>query len=256
MSLSLFGPNTDYVSYIIDQLLGIPGFMLFLCFRGFFEAWTAYKLGDDTPLQNGYLTMNPKKHINPIGFLFLIIFGFGFSNPVPTNSRHYKNIKRDHAIQILSAPFSGVILMAAASFVLYLCCFIGSKAGLLLTVPEGYAWYSGYSLLQVAVQNGGTGMVLFNAFLIILAQTARVSIYLSIFFLLPLPGFDGYRLIANFLPYKYYSALYKVEKYSIYIFIVFLLLIQFVPGIYSIVSVPAEFLMDKVGWLFSKIFPI
>ena len=81
MSLSAFGLSVDY---IVEQLLGIPGFVLFLCFRGFCEAWTALKLGDNTAYLNGYLTMNPKKHINPIGFIFLIVFGFGFSNPVPT----------------------------------------------------------------------------------------------------------------------------------------------------------------------------
>ena len=113
MSLSAFGLSVDY---IVEQLLGIPGFVLFLCFRGFCEAWTALKLGDNTAYLNGYLTMNPKKHINPIGFIFLIVFGFGFSNPVPTNSRNYKHIKRDNAIQILSAPLSGVVLMALA------CC--------------------------------------------------------------------------------------------------------------------------------------
>ena len=209
MSLSAFNMP---VGYIVQRLLGIPGFMLFLCFRGFCEAWTAMKLGDNTAYMNGYLTMNPKKHINPIGFIFLILFGFGFSNPVPTNSRNYKNIKKDNAIQILSAPLSGVVVTTV-----------------------------------------GTGGVLYNAFLCILAQTASVSIYLAIFFLLPLPGFDGYRLIANFLPYKFYSALYKIEKYNMYIFIIFILLLDFVPGLSYIISAPANAVLFGSNWILSKI---
>ena len=249
MSLSAFNMP---VGYIVQRLLGIPGFMLFLCFRGFCEAWTAMKLGDNTAYMNGYLTMNPKKHINPIGFIFLILFGFGFSNPVPTNSRNYKNIKKDNAIQILSAPLSGVVLMFLASFVLYLFWFIGLKLNLVVDIPISY-YGSGYGILQSAVTTVGTGGVLYNAFLCILAQTASVSIYLAIFFLLPLPGFDGYRLIANFLPYKFYSALYKIEKYNMSIFIIFILLLDFVPGLSYIISAPANAVLFGSNWILSKI---
>ncbi len=253
MSLSAFGMS---IEYIVNQLLGIPGFVLFLCFRGFCEAWTAMKLGDNTAYMNGYLTMNPKKHINPIGFIFLIVFGFGFSNPVPTNSRNYKNIKRDNAIQILSAPLSGVVLMFLSTFALYLFWFIGIKLHLAVEIHPVLYYGTGYATLQSAVAAAGTAGVLYNAFLCILAQTASVSMFLAVFFLLPLPGFDGYRLIANFLPYKYYSALYKVEKYSMYIFIVFILLLNFVPGLYSIVSVPAGAALEGTNWIFAKLFSL
>lgn len=249
MSLSAFGMS---VEYIVNQLIGIPGFMLFLCFRGFCEAWTALKLGDNTAYMNGYLTMNPKKHINPIGFLFLIVFGFGFSNPVPTNSRNYKNIKRDNAIQILSAPLSGLVLMFLSTFALFLFWFIGYKLNLVIYFPGAYYGF-GYEILRTAAADVGTMGVLYNAFLCILAQTATVSIFLAVFFLLPLPGFDGYRLIANFLPYKYYSVLYKLEKYNFYIFIVFILLLRFIPGLYSIVAVPANAALNGANWIFTKI---
>lgn len=252
MSLSAFGFSTDY---LINQLLGIPGFVLFLCFRGFFEAWTALKLGDNTAAMNGYLTMNPKRHINPIGFIFLLVFGFGFSNPVPTNSRNYKNIKRDNAIQILSAPLSGIILMILSSFVLFLLFFIGTKTNIpVLENPNYYYAATGYNILQSAIANGGTGTMLFNALLVILARTSIVSVSLSIFFLLPLPGFDGYRLIANFLPYRAYSVLYKIEKYNFYIFIAFILLMNVIPLIGYVITVPANFLLFGVNKLFAAIF--
>ncbi len=250
MSLSAFGLSVDY---IVEQLLGIPGFVLFLCFRGFCEAWTALKLGDNTAYLNGYLTMNPKKHINPIGFVFLIVFGFGFSNPVPTNSRNYKHIKRDNAIQILSAPLSGVVLMVLACFALYLFWFIGFRFNLVMQPLPVLYFGSGYTILRAAAASAGTFAVLYNALLCILAQTAMVSIFLAVFFLLPLPGFDGYRLIANFLPYRYYSALYRIEKYNMYIFIVFILLLNFVPGFYNIVSVPASAVLNGANFIFTKL---
>lgn len=251
MALSAFGFSADY---IVNQLLGIPGFVLFLCFRGFFEAWTALKLGDNTAAMSGYLTLNPKKHINPIGFLFLIIFGFGFSNPVPTNSRNYKNIKRDNAIQILSAPLSGILLMIFSSFAVYLFWFIGYKCNIGVVGSPILYYYSGYHLLQAAAANAETVAVLYNAFLIILGQTALISVSLAIFFLLPLPGFDGYRLIANFLPYRYYSALYKLEKYNLYIFIIFIILLRSVPYVSNIIYGPAEFLLNLFNRIFAALF--
>ena len=57
-----------------------------------------------------------------------------------------------------------------------------------------------------------------------------ISITLTVFLFLPLPGFDCYRLIANFLPYKHYRKLYTIEKYSLFIFIGFILILQ-LPGI-------------------------
>ena len=237
-------------SYIVEQLLGIPGFVLFLCFRGFMQAWTSRKLGDSTAYLQGYMTMNPTKHINVMGFIFLLLFGFGFSNPVPVNTRNFKNIKRDNAIQILSSPISGILLMFISTFLFYVLWLVGYKCGLSFALPVVY-WGDSYSLLSVVAAEG-TGAILMNALLCIMARTATVSVLLSVFFLLPLPGFDGYKLIANFLPYKAYSTLYKIEKYSMFIFIGFLLLINIIPETYSIVSIPANFLLSKASFISLK----
>lgn len=254
MALSAFGFSTEYIA---NQLLGIPGFVLFLCFRGFCQAWTARKLGDSTAYLTGYMTMNPMKHINFIGFIFLILFGFGFSNPVPVNTRNFKNIKRDNALQILSAPLSGLLLMIISSFMLYLFYFIGVKTGMIsIYLPASFFYTGSIKLLQVIASSPTAGSVVYAAFLCILGQTALISIFLSVFFLLPLPGFDGYKLIANFLPYKYYSALYKIEKYSLFIFIGFILLIEVVPQAYGIVEVPAVSLLKLFNRLFAKLFSL
>lgn len=252
MALSAFGFSQEY---IVEQLLGIPGFVLFLCFRGFFQAWTAKKLGDNTAYLNGYMTMNPLKHINPIGFLFLIIVGFGFSNPVPTNSRNYKNIKRDSAIQIISSPLSGIILMFISVFLLQLFWFIGVKTELItFSTPYVYYYIDSVSILKTCASNSGTAAVMYNTLLCILSRTASVSVILSIFHLLPLPGLDGYRLIANFMPYRYYSALYRIEKYSMVIFIGFILLLNIIPAFGLIIYAPAKGLLNLAMKLFSLIF--
>jgi len=252
MSLSALGFSSDY---IVDQLLGIPGFVLFLCFRGFCQAWTAHKLGDDTARLSGYMTMNPTKHINLIGFIFILIFGFGFSNPVPINTRNFKKIKRDNAIQILSAPVSGLILMILSLFLLFLLWFIGIKTGLAYPyLPATIYCSDSYSILSFIASVTESASVVYTSILCIVGQTAIVSIYLAIFFLLPLPGLDGYNLIANFLPYKHYSTLYKIEKYSLFIFLGFIMLIEVFPQAYYIVALPAEFFIGIFGSIFGRLF--
>lgn len=254
MILSELGFSTGY---IVDQLLGIPGFVLFLCFRGFCQAWTAHKLGDDTAYLTGYMTMNPLKHINLIGFIFLIVFGFGFSNPVPVNTRNFKKIKRDNAIQILSAPLSGVALMIITSFLLYVLWFIGIKAELVSPLFHPNVYFNGgYDILQYLSSSSFGGSIPYTAILCILGLTARISILLAVFFLLPLPGFDGYKLIANFLPYKHYVSLYKIEKYSMFIFIGFILLIDLVPGAASIINIPAGSILNLFTSLYYRVFSL
>lgn len=254
MTLSAFGFS---IEYIVDQLLGIPGFVLFLCFRGMCQAWTAHKLGDDTAYLTGYMSMNPMKHINFIGFIFILLFGFGFSNPVPINTRNFKNIKRDNAIQILSAPVSGIVLMIVSSFILVFLWFVGVKTGLAPTYLPPASYYTGsYGILQYVASDVGTASTVYMALLFIIGRTALVSVFLSFFFLLPLPGLDGYKLIANFLPYRYYSTLYKIEKYSMFIFLGFIMLINFVPATYNIVQVPAISLLNTFNNLFCELFSL
>ena len=110
---------------IIDRLLSIPGMILFFSFRGFFQAWVAKKLGDHLPERDGFLTMNPKAHINIFGFIMLLLVGIGFGKPMRFDSTFYKNKKRDTAIQILSGPAAGII----AGFAMYAVYFMVFLAG-------------------------------------------------------------------------------------------------------------------------------
>lgn len=217
----LFNKNFD----IISTLLSIPGFILFFSFRGYFQAWVAKKLGDHTPEADGFLTMNPMAHINLIGFICLLLCGFGFGKPIRFSSRNYKNPKRDGAIQILSAPAAGIILAIAMCFIEVFLEYIGIKAGI---TADAYVYL-----------------------LYIFGYAFTISLSLTVFLFLPLPGFDLYRLVANFLPYKYYKSLYTIEKYSLFIYIGFLLLIN-LPVIGPVVR---TYLLDiPIGFLANCIY--
>ena len=72
---NMFQSSFDYAEIVIT-LLSIPAYLLFFTARGYGQAWTARRLGDDTPALNGFLSLNPLAHINIIGFICLIILGF------------------------------------------------------------------------------------------------------------------------------------------------------------------------------------
>lgn len=214
---------------IIYTLLTIPGFLMFFTIRGYAQAWTAKKLGDDTPERNGFLTFNPIQHINVIGFICLLVFHFGFGKNVPTNSRYYKNFKRDSCIQALSAPAGSLIAAFVFSFITSL-----------LSAMQG--WFHITSEVYVYL------------FLIFLYATT-LCVNLTLFFLIPLPGFDGYKVLATLLPYKYYRQLYVVEKYSLIVFLVFIALLNYVPWVENIlIGIPSGFITNGFYSLWGLIF--
>ena len=74
---------------ILGLLLTIPGVLIALTFHEFAHAYAADKLGDKTPRIQGRLNLNPLSHIDPFGFVFLIVAGFGWGKPVQIDSRNF-----------------------------------------------------------------------------------------------------------------------------------------------------------------------
>ncbi len=229
--MELLALSNNMSNMLINKLIIIPGLLLFFSFRGFFQAWVARKLGDETPANMGFLTMNPMAHIDPIGFICMLLVGIGFGKPIQFSSRNYKNIKRDGAIQILSAPVAGFIMALGMNVIYSVLYLIGAYANLLTNKT-------------------------YFIFLLIFQVAFDVAITLTVFLFLPLPGFDSYRLIANFLPYKHYRKLYNIEKYSLFIFLGFIVILQ-LPVIgdtlhYYLIGAPSGFL----SWILSKPFDL
>lgn len=213
----------DIIVTIIEYLLRIPGVIFVFSFRGFFQSYVATKLGDPTPREMGRLTLNPAAHIDPIGFLFMVIFSFGWTKPIPVRTRFFKKLKRDCAIYYASGPFSCVL----GGFLL---SFVTAAASLL---PDND--------IKLYI-------------IIMLSSASLLSVVLGFFHLLPLPGLDGYNFLVNFLPYKYYRHLYNIEKYSMYIFIGFILLMQTTGIGYWFIIYPSENLLSVFYSLWSLIF--
>ncbi len=148
----------------------------------FAHAFAAHLLGDDTAKWNGRLTLNPLKHLDPLGALMLVFVGVGYAKPVPVNPFNFRNRKRDMALTALAGPASN-LLMAVVAVALFRVC----------------------SLIITDMQ------VLTYFWLVLIVVIARVNIGLAVFNLLPIPPLDGSRIFGLFLPERW---TYTLERYS------------------------------------------
>lgn len=173
---------------IPELLLSVLATFIALCIHEYAHAYAAYKLGDKTAEQNGRLSLNPLKHIDPVGALFMVFFRFGWAKPVPVDPRNFKKPKRDFAIVALAGPLSNII-----------CAFFST---LLLLVFIKMLSLPGISAV------GGT--LLYNTCLFF-SIFSSLSVGLGVFNLIPIPPFDGSRILNIILPAKIY---FKVMKYE------------------------------------------
>jgi len=103
MLTNLVTNPTETLFLIISLIIGIT-------IHEYTHAWAATRLGDPTPKQQGRLTINPLKHLDPYGTIFLLIAGFGWGKPVITNPAYYRRPKFDYAITSIAGPLSNLLL--------------------------------------------------------------------------------------------------------------------------------------------------
>ena len=172
------------------------------------HALTAHWLGDDTAKDQGRISLNPFKHINLFGALFMLFVGVGAAKPVPINASKFKKPKVGMAVSALAGPVSN-LLLAYLSMILYRL------------------------LYSISYLNGSDLSIL----LYIFQYAAILNIGLAVFNLLPIPPLDGSRIVTMFLPDKSYFGIMKYEKY---IFIALFILI-----FSGLLDRPLYFLQDK-----------
>lgn len=188
------------------------------------HGFVAYKLGDNTAKYNGRLTLNPLKHIDPLGAAAMILFRFGWAKPVPIDSRNFKNPKIGMAITAFAGPLSNLLVALIAAFLFNIVAYFGMNF-----IPQYISIY----------------------ILTFMYSFININIGLAVFNLIPLPPLDGSKILGAFLPDK---ILYKYYQNQRYIMIaVFILLFT------GILSMPLIFIQKLVSqgimWLVSLPFP-
>ena len=106
----MFSRITELFTDIPGTLLRLIVVVLALSVHEMAHGYAAYKLGDSTARNFGRLSLNPIRHIDPIGFICMLLFGFGWAKPVPINARNFKNPRRGMAISAFAGPLSNILL--------------------------------------------------------------------------------------------------------------------------------------------------
>ncbi len=204
----------------------IPAALICIILHECAHGFIAYKLGDPTAKMMGRLTLNPIKHIEPIGLVTMVLFGFGWAKPVPVDLRYFKHPKRDMALVGAAGPITNFfiaiffLLVAAALEAINL---YGEVYNDFLQISYNFCYY-----------------------------TAILSIGLGIFNLIPFSPLDGSKILGALLPDKLYWALLRFERYGMILLVGLMLLGDFVPQLdfFSKILTPARgFVLDGLQWL-------
>lgn len=214
------------ISWLFEKLLTIPAILIALSVHEYAHARMAYALGDSTAKNFGRMTLNPLKHLDPLGALCMFLVGFGWAKPVPVNSRNLKKPKRDMVLVSIAGPLSNILL--AFLGLLFLRIFGRLAMPLLLTSSLNPFWGQAIS----------TTYLFFTLF-------CTLNASLAVFNLLPIPPLDGSHLLAMILPARIY---FKYVQYERYIYLVLVLLLVF-----DILSVPlfylSTLLLSGLEWI-------
>ena len=215
-------------SELLALLLTLPGVIIAITFHEFAHAFAADKLGDDTPRNQGRLTLNPLAHIYPFGFLMLIFVHFGWGKPVEINPRNFKrnrSMSAQEAIVALAGPLMNLILAIVLTIILF--AIVTFAPGFVLTTV-------GYLIL------------------IALRMAISVNIGLGVFNLVPLPPLDGSKILMHFLPYN--AKNWFINNQQLF-YVIFLVL--WVTNLVSyIISPVINGVSTGIYWLVSSLFGI
>ncbi|MFQ5464589.1 MAG: site-2 protease family protein [Thermodesulfobacteriota bacterium] len=212
-----------FESYVQRLILLAPPILLALTFHECAHAATANRLGDPTAKMLGRVTLNPLRHLDPIGTLALFFSGmFGWAKPVPVNPRNFRHMSRDMMFVALAGPLSNLVLAALSAVVYKLAILAGPM--LLVRAPG-----------------------VFEPVFIMIKLSILINVSLAVFNLIPVPPLDGSKVLAHLLPPSQAFAFSRLEPYGFMI-----LMVLIISGVVNTVVSPLVFLM--VGVLTGGVF--
>ena len=186
--------NGEVREAIIILLLMIPVILISLSAHEASHGYIAYKMGDPTAYNLGRVTLNPLKHLDPMGSLCMLVFGYGWAKPVPINARYFRKPKYGMAFTAIAGPISNILIGIIGAIFYSVTLF-------LLSV------FAADILANEMLTNVLT--VLLNFFYYL----GFMNFVLAVFNLIPIPPFVGSRFFSLFLPEKIYFSMMRYERY-------------------------------------------
>ncbi len=205
-------------------IISLPGVIVAMTFHEFAHAWAATKLGDETPRQQGRLSLNPISHIDPVGLICLMLLGFGWGKPVQINPRNFDgkySISKAEAIVAAAGPIMNFIL----AFVFLII----------------------YAIFGMTVTTITTTT---NVISSILISIISINLGLGVFNLIPIYPLDGAKVLNNFLPYKAKEWLIKNQAILTIIVFAIVFYTDIIPYITTWVLKSMIWLVDLIIGLF------
>lgn len=172
-------------------LIFVPVILFSLTIHEYAHAYIANKLGDDTAKRLGRLTLNPLKHLDPIGTILLLLVHFGWAKPVPVDPRNFKDPKKDMLYVAIAGPISNIITAIISGILLKFIVFNLASSGA----------FGAYTL----------PLIQFLVWMIF------IGVVLAVFNMLPIPPLDGSRVLYGLLPDHLANSIKKIETYGILI---------------------------------------
>ncbi len=184
-------------SGIFNLILSIPAVLLAITVHEFGHAFAAYKLGDDTPLRQGRLSMNPLDHVDPLGLAMLLFAHIGWGKPVQVDPRNYNrdiSVEKADAIVAFAGPLMNFI--TAIIFALIYCAM--------------------YKFVKISFLVSNIGIIIIT----IIASIVTMNIGLGVFNLIPLPPLDGSKIFLPVLPHNAKFWFIQHEQMFYFIFLI------------------------------------
>ena len=206
-------------SGIFSLILSIPAVLLAITVHEFGHAFAAYKLGDDTPVRQGRLSLNPFDHVDPLGLAMLLFAHIGWGKPVQIDPRNYnRNISVEKADAIVS--FAGPLMNFITAIVFALIyCAIMKFAGAVFVMSK-------------------IGIIIVSIIIYIITM----NIGLGVFNLIPLPPLDGSKIFLPILPHNTKSWFIEHEQTFYFIFLII-----------WITGIAGRLISPIIGWMTNKI---
>ena len=212
-------------SYAVSLLLTLPVLLFSLSAHEAAHAAAAYLMGDPTARNFGRMTLNPLKHLNPMGTLCMLFCGFGWANPVPVDSRNFRKPRLGIAVTALAGPLANLLLsVVSLCFMRFLC--------------YGFLW-------QLNLTNE-TAVNAVYFLTLLFYYRVYMNLTLAIFNLLPVPPLDGSRILLPLLPPR---LTFRIARYERQIVLVVTLLLLLGPLSWLI-----SFVTDKLLLLLFRLF--